>query len=226
MQFRGDGTVHEFKVGDSIVQQVTNFRWIGHQVNSENTNQFLENQTAAAWAAFNKNRYVLTNHRINLAARITLLNSWVRSRLLYTVQAWRLTAEQERKIEVTYRSFLRDMIYNGRWRHGPDQTEHDEHAYVVTNEQLYQITKTHPLQRFVHRQSLQYTGHVSRMNNNSWQKIVLFAENENGTRGRKSTWARCGELLGGISDGQVRRVMQDKGEFNRIIDERFGPRYV
>ena len=45
-----------------------------------------------------------------------------------------------------------------------------EYAFLITNEKLYQITKTTKIESFIDQQFLKYTAHVTRMSNDKWQK--------------------------------------------------------
>ena len=58
-----------------------------------------------------RNESVIFSHCVNLKlghllARISLLESLVRSKLLYSVQAWQLTSKSKNKLEVVYRRFV------------------------------------------------------------------------------------------------------------------------
>ena len=175
---------------------------------------------ALCHAAFNKSRHTLTDRRINMQARINLLESLVRSKLLYSVQAWQLSQEELRKLEVVYRNFLRKMIRGGFRKVGANGAGKCEHAFVVSNKKLYEITRTRPLADFVNKQFLKYTAHVTRMSNSSWQKKLLFAK----SRSRiQSTWSKCQDLLQ-MDESQIRKTMQNPTEFGKLLDTRFGKR--
>ena len=60
----------------------------------------------------------LQNSKIHLKTRVKFLNSFIRSRLIYSCQNWNLTMGQFEKLDVTYRNLLRRMIRGGFKRIG------------------------------------------------------------------------------------------------------------
>ena len=56
---------------------------------------------------------LLQNHGIHLSMRVKFLNSFVRSRLMYSCKNWNLTTAQFVKLDVTYRTLLRRMVRRG-----------------------------------------------------------------------------------------------------------------
>ena len=147
-----------------------------------------------------------------MAARVALLESLVRSRLLYSVQAWNLNLEEVRKIEVVYRNFLRKMVRGGFRKIGTNVAGKSEHAFVISNARLHEITKTRPLADFVNKQFLKYTAHLTRMKNATWQKKLLFAKSRTRV---KSTWKKCQELLN-LDESQIRKMMQNANDFGKL----------
>ena len=123
-----------------------------------------------------------------------MLEACVRSRLLYSAQSWELTAAELNKIESIWHSFLRKMISNGFKRKNvpteylkarkkakskdakqnvpkPDDLDW---SYVYTNKQLETITKTTKITDFCKIQHYKYVAHVTRLENNSLKKQILF----------------------------------------------------
>ena len=47
-----------------------------------------------------------------MSSRIMILEACVRSRLLYSVQSWELTASERNKLETIWHGFLRKMVAN------------------------------------------------------------------------------------------------------------------
>jgi hypothetical protein len=204
-------------LGETKLDHVKNFRYLGFNISSKSRNHFLNSQISSAWSAFNQNRRTLVDRRINLKARVSLLESFVRSKLLYSVQAWSLSPAEIRKLDVIYRGFLRKMIRNGFKRSGTSGEGKSEHSFLITNKKLYAITKSPTLESFVHKQFLKYTAHVTRMDNSSWQKQLLFMHPEG------KTWSKCEELLG-KDRSQIRREMQNSSKFLSDLEQRFGIR--
>ena len=115
------------------------------------------------------------------------------------------------------------MIRGGHARYGEDNTEgKNPHALKISNDKLYEITKTSTIESYIDKQFLKYTAHVTRMDNSSWQKQMLFMDNE--VPHARSIWPSICTLMGGIEKSQALKVMSDKLKFGKVIDERFGTR--
>ena len=118
----------------------------------------------------------------------------MRSRLLYSAQSWELTAAELNKIESIWHGFLRKMITNcfkrknapkdyqkarkkAKYKETKDNVAKSDNldwSYVYTNEKLETITKTNKITDFCKIQHYKYVGHVTRLENNSLQKQILF----------------------------------------------------
>ena len=127
-----------------------------------------------------------------MSTRVKFLEACIRMRLLYSVQSWDLSAEELRKIESIWHNFLRKMVYNGFKRKNvppeylkarkeakkknlalPEPDDIDW-AYVYDNASLQAITKTKAIADFCKIQHFKYIAHVTRLDNNSLQKQILF----------------------------------------------------
>ena len=51
----------------------------------------------------------------------------------------------------------------------------NSYSYVYTNEQVFSICKTIPLDQFISVQQRSYVAHVIRLNDNTWTKRLLFS---------------------------------------------------
>ena len=60
-----------------------------------------------------------------------------------------------------YRSFLRKMVYKGYAKKDP---QNGDYSFIISNQKLYEITRTVPLQDFIDKQFLKFQGHVTRLN--------------------------------------------------------------
>jgi hypothetical protein len=144
-----------------------------------------------------------------------ILTACVRSRLVYSVQAWELSGTELQKIGVVWNGFLRKMIAGGYARKNtPPQSQRKkgidpatqvkgelDWAFKISNTRLHEITNTQPIQDFCHIQYLKYIAHVSRMKNDAIQKQVLFD--------KRKTWKKLEDLLG-IDSQQALRSMMNK----------------
>ena len=79
---------------------------------------------------------LLQNRNISLRTKITFLNSFVRSRLVYSCQNWNPTTNQFEKIDIVYRQFLKRMIKGGYKRVEGD----GEFRYKLNNKKVHSIS--------------------------------------------------------------------------------------
>ena len=126
-----------------------------------------------------------------ISGRIMILEACVRSSLLYSAQSWELTASELNKLETIWHSFLRKMVANGFKRKNvlveylkarkdvkksnvtvpePDDLNW---SFVYNKSQLR--TKTKNITMFCKMQHLKYIAHVTRLDNGSFQKQLLFS---------------------------------------------------
>ena len=68
---------------------------------------------SSAFQKLNELKHILTDRRILMSTRSKILEACIRSRLLYSVQAWELSGQELRKIESIGWNFLRKMVVNG-----------------------------------------------------------------------------------------------------------------
>ena len=177
----------------------------------------------AAHCAFNRNKHSLKNKSIYLKNRVALLETLVRPVLLYAAQAWDLTKAQKNRLDGVYRGFLRKLVSKGRtWR-----IEGEDFVPLVSNAILESKTKTVPVSNFIEKQFLKFQAHVSRMPNSAIQKKVQFMKPE--VKQAEGLWSKCGKYLSSaaapMDPSQVRTLMQDRTQFNRDIDSRYGKRF-
>ena len=121
---------------------------------------------------------------------VSLLDSLVRSRLLYSVQAWNLIQLEKGRLEVIYRSFLRKMVYKGYTKKDPQNVDY---SFIISNQKLYETTRTVPLQDFIDKQFLKFQARVTRLQIKKLQKQLHFMIPE--VKDTQNLWNKCGKLL-------------------------------
>ena len=100
---------------------------------------------------------VFLDKRIFLSTRVKFLEACVRSRLLYSVQAWQLGAKDMQKLESVWCGFLRRMVKGGFSRRNAPKNKKDKSipeeeidwSYKLSNEKIREITKTNEIKLFV-----------------------------------------------------------------------------
>ena len=166
------------------IGNVKQFKYLGHVLANEksNTSAFLTHQISSAYAKWNEMKNVLLDKRIHLSTRVRFLEACVRTRLLYSVQAWSLNAKEMQKIESLWHGFLRRLIKVGFKRQNAAKDKNDNSitqeeinwAYKISKKRLTQVTKTVGVKEFCVKQHLKYIAHVTRLGNDSLQKQFLF----------------------------------------------------
>ena len=99
-------------IGGAALKNVRTFKYLGHVItnNNDDPSHYLSFRISSAFQKWNELKHVLIDKRIIMSTRIKLLESCVRSRLLYSAQSWELSASELRKLETIWHSFLRKMI--------------------------------------------------------------------------------------------------------------------
>ena len=141
------------------IDNVRSFKYLGHVLSNklENSSAFINHQISSAYAKWNEMKSVFLDKRIFLSTRIKFLEACVRSRLLYSVQAWQLGAKDMRKLETVWCGFLRRMVKGGYARRNAPKNKKDksipeeeiDYAYKLSNDDIMSITKTSGIKIFV-----------------------------------------------------------------------------
>ena len=219
-------------IGNVALKNVRTFKYLGHMIinTDEDPSQYLNFRISSAFQKWNDLKHVLTDKIITMSTRTKILEACVRSRLLYSVQAWELSAKELKKIETIWHGFLRKMIANGfkrknvplaylkAKRSNPDTPEPDDldWSYVFTNNQLEQITKTSSISNLCKTQHLKYIAHVTRLTNDSLQKQILFSSDHK--KYDRDRWVKFEKELN-ISRSQLQALMQNKKEFTSFLNK-------
>lgn len=88
------------KIGEEVIDNVQQFTYLGQVITNDVSVCFTEHRTDRAWAKFNELRTVLTDNKVNMQTRRKLLESCVRSRLIYGTQACYPKEHQMKKLEL------------------------------------------------------------------------------------------------------------------------------
>ena len=76
-------------IGGVALKNVRTFKYLGHMItnNDDDPSFYLTARISSAFQKWNELKHVLTDRRINMSSRITILEACVRSRLLYSAQS-------------------------------------------------------------------------------------------------------------------------------------------
>ena len=127
---------------------------------------------------------LLQNFKIRLCTRISFLNSFVRSRLVYSCQNWNLKPGQYNRLDTEYRLFLRRMIRGGFSR--CTDCEENQFKFKLPNEKIHKICNTSDISEFIKKQQNNYAGHLIRTSATRSTKKLLFNDDKYSKTGRAS----------------------------------------
>ena len=111
-------------------------------------------------AAFTKLKYIFNSRKINIETKIRTMDCYVKSIFLYNCEIWTTTKEIEKIIDVFQRNLLRRILHI-YWRD------------KVSNERLYERSKTKPWSRVVKYRRLSWLGHLLRLHEETPAKQAL-----------------------------------------------------
>ena len=126
--------------------------------------------------------------KINIKTKTEMLNSLVRSRMLYSCQTWCCTKTQLTHINAIYISFLRRMIKGGYRR------KDDSWAFVLKNSDLLRIAKTEDVHSFVNRQRSNFVAKINQKENTSILKRLLYNDDDAKKRPKASLLSMINRL--------------------------------
>ena len=138
-------------------------------------------RTDAATGAFYGHSRNMMNHKIYMKTRVMMLNSLVRSRLVYGCQTWSCNRNQIKKLNAAYMGYIRRMVKGGFNRR--DGTW----SYQYTNSDLLRIANTTELSSFIEKQQTSYVMKILKKSNESIAKRLLLNDNESRKPGRQTT---------------------------------------
>ena len=213
-------------INQTAINNTTEFKYLGVWTSSETLhigNKELDYRINLAHNAFAENRKLFTNFNIPLQTRIQFLNALVRTRLTYGCHCWRPSTQELSKLQSAYHYFLRCMVYNGHKRVSPptnqisnsqistdndsDKDDESDWRYIITNENLFHITKVQSIKEYYEQQQQNFVSHIIRRENNNLAKKLMFHNERNIKRGRKSP---------SILEKVIKRSGLGKSEFIKI----------
>lgn len=158
-------------LGDKQLENVRKYRYLGCEIEYNKPaigEAELQLRRDAAECKFYSLAKNLMNMKINLKTRTDILNSLVRSRVVYACQVWNITKAQLQRLNAMYMTCIRKMTKGG-YKRKPDSW-----SFVHTNDDLLRMSKTISLESFVHNQQRNYVAHIIRKDNCSIVKRLLF----------------------------------------------------
>ena len=157
---------------------------------------------------------------------------------MVVVQSLELTTGELKKIESVWHVFLRKMVNNGfKRKNVPEEylkarkkakstnakqnipkPDDLDWSFIYSNDDLRSITKTSNIAKFCKIQHLKYIAHVTRLDNSSFQKQILFSTEHK--RYACDRWEKYAKELN-ISINQIQNTMKNKTEFMSLLHKIF-----
>ena len=125
-------------INEHRIDNKNSFKYLGTNLTSEQPSAGgteIEHRRIQASVAFNENRKLLKNYRINLQTRVHFLHSLVRSRLTYNCQTWPLTRAQAGTLNASYVRYLRELLRNGTSR------KPGMYSIILTDKEVHEKNK-------------------------------------------------------------------------------------
>ena len=116
-----------------------------------------------------------------MKTRVMMINSLVRSRLIYGCQTWSCSKNQMKKLNSAYMGYIRRMVKSGFNRRDGSW------SYRYTNNDLLRISDTLDLCTFVEKQQFNYVTKILMKSNESIAKRLLLNDNDSLKPGRQTT---------------------------------------
>jgi len=131
---------------------------LGSKLGTENDIANRKGLTIGAMAKF---RRIFKTKFISTAIKIRVFLCFICSIFLYNSELWSLTKTQEKQIDAFHRKQLRYAL-------------NIHYPKTISNQKLYQITKTEPWSISIKRRRLNFAGHLMRLDENTPAKQALY----------------------------------------------------
>lgn len=206
----------EIKIGESSVEQCSEFKYLGAVISSDNT---LDNELTArigkAYGAFNRLNNIWNNRNITLPVKARIYKAAVITVLTYGCEVWNTTHAQMNRLKVFEQQCLR-RILRVRWYHRVKNTEVLKRANI--NSVSDHITEAR----------LRWYGHVVRMPGDRLPKYLVDWVPQHGKRSRgrprkswKQTVTEDFRNVTGITDAShehMKKMAHNRNRWKNIAD--------
>ena len=168
-------------VNGNDLKNTETFKYLGTKIQFNDSGigaKEIANRKIQANLAFDENKKLFKNFKINLNTRVKLLNSLVRSRLTYNCQIWPLTESQIKTLNATYVHFLRQLL-----RHGQTKID-DTHKPKIKNDEVYKLTNCEALSKYITCLQEKFIANIITTDNQNTNKKLLFNDEKQTKPGR------------------------------------------
>jgi hypothetical protein len=191
-----ENTDQVMKIKNEIIQKVDKYIYLGQELKVTKENQLTEihRRVRLGWAAFKKLDYILKNKKIPQNLKTKVFDQCILPVLTYGCQTWTLTKEIVNKLHVTQRAMERAML-------GISLRDRRR------NEWIRGVTRVTNIVQRVTELKWSWAGHVARMTDGRWTKIILQWRPWWGRRSRGRPMMRWSDdIVACASFGWMRRA--------------------
>ena len=187
------------------IQNVGQFCYLGSIISTNGgTDEDVRSRIAKARVAFNKLQKIWSMRNISRITKIRIFNSCVKSVLLYGSETWKVSDKITKQLQVFVNSCLK-KICRIFW------------PLVISNEHLWQLTKSKEISKEVLQRKWRWIGHTLRKPPNDIARMAFEYEPQGSRqRGRpKNTWKRS-VLLESQKFGSwntVKKIAKDRNQW-------------
>ena len=124
------------------------------------TSKDIDHRKTKVWEPMKTFRNIFTSKRISTQHKVRIFNTYVETAFLYNSEIWTLTPTQEKKIDAFHRRLLRAAL-------------NIKYPNIISNEDLYSLTKEKPWSEKIKRRRLNLLGHILRLNDDTPAKRAI-----------------------------------------------------
>ncbi len=171
-------------IGNNIVQQRSEFKYLGAIISSDNSlDKEITARIGKATGAFNRLNNIWTSKSISICVKIRIYKAAVITVLTYGCEVWNTTQAQMKRIESFHQRCLR-RIFKVRWFHR------------VSNKEVLRRAKADTLEKHISSMRLRWFGHVVRMPSDRLPRYMVEWIPPQGKRSRgrpRKSWLKVVE---------------------------------
>ena len=201
----------QITVGGEPIREVESFVYLGSVVDHQGgTDRDVPARIGKARAAFVMLKNIWASGGISMRTKLHILNSNVKSVLLYGCETWRTTQTMQRKNQTFFNTCLR-RIYKIRWQE------------KIRNEELWERAGQEPVAKQILRRKWGWIGHTLRKPASSTTRQAL-TWNPQGKRKRgrpRNSWRRDTEAelkQQGTNWSGMTRAAQNRVRWRGVVD--------
>jgi len=211
MRIATDNNPLQVNIGNSMttIEDVDKFCYLGSMLTKDGgTEADIDNRLNKARHAYHKMRKVWSSRSLSKKTKLRIFNTSIKPILLYGCETWKIAPRSSQKLQVFINKCLR-YICRIFWPN------------VISNERLFDITNSTPINTEIRRRKWSWIGHTLRKDDDDITKMAL-TWNPQGSRrpGRpKNTWMRTVQKESQNVETwlQIRRLAQDRDRWKAVI---------